>query len=357
MITQQQIFQARILIVDDQKLHSFFLENLLRQAGYQAVACVTEPLKAMTGIREFLPDLIILDLVMPQIDGFQIMGQLGSFRQDHYVPIIALSEDKSSQTRLQALQSGATDYLNKPFENEEMLFRIRHLIETRILHMTVENQNKLLEVKVQERTKELRDTQLEVIRRLAQAAEFRDNDTGIHIIRMSHFCTKLAQALGSSDIECELILNSSPLHDVGKIGIPDSILLKPGPLTAEEFEIMKTHTTIGAKLLSGSNSPIMNLAQTIALTHHERWDGTGYPQKLRDEQIPDVGQICSICDVFDALTSQRPYKKAWPADDALKEIVSKKNLHFSARIVDCFIKIFPGILAIKEKYAESHDPR
>lgn len=352
MISQDQISKARVLIIDDQKLHSFFLEKLLRQEGYNEVLCVIEPLKAIAAVRDFQPDLIVLDLIMPQINGFQVMEQLSDFRRDHYLPIIALAEDKGSEMRLNALQSGATDFLNKPYENVEILFRIRNMIEMRILHMAVESQNKLLEVKVQERTKELRDTQLEVIRRLAQAAEFRDNDTGIHIIRMSHYCAKFGEAMGFPEQECELILHASPLHDVGKIGIPDSILLKPGPLTQEEFETMKTHPTIGAQLLSGSNSPVMKMARVIALTHHEKWNGTGYPRQLKEDQIPLVGQICSVCDVFDALTMDRPYKKAWSTDDALQEIVKQKGQQFDPKIVDRFIKIYPGILAIKDKYGD-----
>lgn len=352
MINQEQISRTKILIIDDQKLHSFFLEKLLKQEGFTQVLCVIDPLKALNNIREFQPDLIVLDLVMPQVNGFQIMEQLNDFRKDHYLPIIALGEDHSVEMRLKALQSGATDFLSKPYENIEMLFRIHNMIEMRILHMVVENQNKLLETKVQERTKELRDTQLEVIRRLAQAAEFRDNDTGIHIIRMSHFCVKFSEALGLSESECELMLNASPLHDVGKIGIPDNILLKPGSLTAEEFTVMKTHTTMGAQLLSGSSSPVMKMAETIALTHHEKWDGTGYPQALKEDQIPLIGQICSVCDVFDALTSHRPYKKPWTSDEALQEIVKQKNRQFQPKLVDCFVKIFPDILTIKSKYVD-----
>jgi putative two-component system response regulator len=352
MITLEQISKARILIIDDQKLHSFFLEKLLKQEGYQEILCVIEPLKALASVREFKPDLLVLDLIMPQINGFQIMEQLNDFRKDHYLPILALSEDRGSEMRLHALQSGATDYLNKPYENVEILFRIRNMIEMRILNMAVEGQNKILETKVQERTKELRDTQFEVIRRLAQAAEFRDNDTGIHIIRMSHFCAKFGETVGLNETECDLLLSASPLHDVGKIGIPDNILLKPGPLTESEWEIMKTHTSMGAQLLSGSNSPVMKMAQVIALTHHEKWDGTGYPQKLNGDQIPLVGQICSICDVFDALTSHRPYKKAWTPDDALQEIVKQKSRQFNAKMVDAFTKVFPEIIKIREKYSD-----
>ena len=324
------------------------------QAGYKNVSYLTDPFKVFSAVKEICPDLIILDIIMPHLDGFQVMEKLREFRTGHYLPILALSAEKSSDIRLKALQLGANDFLSKPYENPEILIRIRNIIEMRILHMVVEDQNKILEARVQERTKELKESQLEVIRRLAQAAEFRDNFTGIHIIRMSQYCVKFAQALGLSDAECELLLYASPLHDVGKIGIPDSILLKPGPLTVEEYEIMKKHTTIGAQLLSGSNSPMMKMAQTIALTHHEKWDGTGYPRKLKGDAIPLIGQITGLCDVFDALTSERPYKKAWKTEDAIKELVNQKEKQFNLTLVDRFIEVFPYIESVKIKESRTY---
>ena len=350
MISLEQIFNARILILDDQKLHSLFLKEVLAHEGYKNILSLMDPLKTIDTCKEFKPDLIILDLLMPHLDGFQVMEQLHDFRLEHYLPILAVSGDRAANVRLRALQSGATDFLNKPFENIEIIVKIRNMIELRILHNQISNQNKLLELKVDERTKELRYTQFDIIRRLAQAAEFRDGDTGIHIIRMSQYAMKLGQALGLSEADCDLLHHASPLHDVGKIGIPDSILLKPGKLTPEEFEIMKTHTTIGAKILAGSDSPVMKLAEVIALTHHERWDGKGYPYGIKGDEIPFVGQICSVCDVFDALTSERPYKKAWSVEDAVAEIVRMRDLNFNPRIVDCFIEILPAIKLIRAKF-------
>lgn len=352
MITSEQFSSARILIADDQKLHSLFLEKILNQEGYRNIKYITNPLKILEGAREFHPDLIILDLIMPHLDGFQVMEQFTNFRKNHYLPILTLSEDHSSDVRLRALQSGATDFLSKPYENVEIFFRIRNMLEMRFLHMAVENQNKNLEATVSKRTKELRESQLDIIRRLAQAAEFRDNDTGIHIIRMSQYCVKFGEALGFNEIKCELLLNASPLHDVGKIGIPDSILLKPGRLTKEEFEIMKTHATIGAQLLSGSHSPVMRMAEVIALTHHEKWDGTGYPKQLKGESIPIVGRICSICDVFDALTSQRPYKEPWNTQQAVQEISKLKGTSFDPQLVERFMELLPKLVDIKAKNIE-----
>ena len=350
MVSQAQIHKVKILIIDDQKLHTFFLEKILKKEGYDNIYCVTDSRKASAAFYDFRPDIILLDLIMPTVDGFQILEQLKAEREDQYLPVLALSEEKSPEIRHQALQAGVTDFLHKPYESDEVLMRIRNMAHTRILDNQVHNQNKILELKVQERTQELNDSRLEIIRRLAQAAECRDNETGVHIIRMSHYCEKLAETLNLEPRLCELILNASPLHDIGKIGIPDSILLKPGKLTPEEYEVMKTHTTIGARLLAGSGSELMKMAEIIAMTHHEKWDGTGYPKKLKADQIPLIGQVCSVCDVFDALTGERPYKKAWTVESAVEEIVRLKGVNFNPMLVDKFISILPAIRKIKEEH-------
>ncbi len=349
MFSKEEFSKAKILIIDDQKLHHLYLEKVLRDAGgFQNIRCLADPLKAYSTVLEYNPDLIVLDILLPQLDGFQIMEQLHSFRERHYLPILAVSAEQSTDFRLKALRMGATDFLHKPYENAEIIFRIRNMLEMRLMHMTVESQNRLLEEKVDERTKELKASQIEIIRRLAQAAEFRDNETGAHIIRMSHYCARLARAMGFSDQDVELILTASPLHDIGKIGIPDSILLKPAKLTVQEFEIMKTHTTIGAQLLTGASSPVMKMAQTIALSHHENWDGTGYPKGLKGEDIPLVGQICSVSDVFDALISERPYKRPWTPQQAAQEIISQKGKKFKPELVDRFELILPEFIQITQ---------
>ena len=208
--------------------------------------------------------------------------------------------------------------------------------------------NKVLDEKVQERTAQLRETQLEVIRRLGQAAEFRDDDTGLHITRMSRYCARLAHAAGLSVKDCELLLNAAPMHDIGKIGIPDSILLKPGKLEEDEFEVMKTHTTMGAELLSGSSSEVMQLAKVIALEHHERWDGRGYPNGKTAEDIEFVARITSICDVYDALTSERPYKKAWTSEDAMNLIQENAGSQFDPNLAELFLSLADDINAMRE---------
>lgn len=349
----EQYRQAKIMIVDDQKLHYLYLKKTLLDSGYRNILCVSEPLKVRVSIKDYIPDLIILDLVMPFLDGFQVMHQLQDYRDANYLPILALSEEKGTDSSLRALESGATDVLNKPFEIREILFRIRNMLEMRFLHLASKNQNTILEEHVNERTRELKDSQEEIIRRLAQAAEFRDNETGAHIIRISKYCNLMGKSLGFSKEEYELLTMASPLHDVGKIGIPDNILLKPGRFTDEEFEVMKTHALIGAKLLEGGKSPVMQMAKIIAETHHERWDGSGYPNGLKGDDIPLVGQICSVCDVFDALISKRIYKSAWTLTDAAKVIISEKGKQFNPVLVDKFEQLLPQFIEIAKVYNDN----
>ena len=248
-----------------------------------------------------------------------------------------------------------SEALDKVFDDDPTAARKMLGSMARSLTMAREavvHDNKLLDQKVNERTEQLRETQLEVIRRLGLAAEFRDDDTGLHITRMSRFCAKLAKAAGLSDADCEILLHAAPMHDIGKIGIPDSILLKPGKLEDEEFEIMKTHTLIGGELLAGSTSPVMELAQVIALNHHEKWNGRGYPAGKKEEEIPFVARIASICDVFDALTSVRPYKQAWPVEKALALIEEQAGNDFDPNLAKLFLEISDEIVKMREDLQE-----
>jgi len=252
-----------------------------------------------------------------------------------------------------------SEALGKVFDSDPMV--ARHMLGAMARSLTlareaVVHDNKLLDEKVHQRTEQLRETQLEVIRRLGLAAEFRDDDTGLHITRMSRFCAKLAKAAGLSDAECEILLHAAPMHDIGKIGIPDSILLKPGKLEDKEFEIMKTHTLIGGELLAGSTSPVMELAQVIALNHHEKWNGRGYPYGKKEEEIPFVARIASICDVFDALTSERPYKDAWPVEKALALIEEQAGNDFDPNLAKTFLQISGEIVEMRKGLQEKEHP-
>lgn len=349
MMTESDIHKAKILIVEDDKISIRMLEDILCKAGYGNLRSLSDPRDAKAAYQEFLPDIILLDLNMPHLDGFAVMEQLKTLEPQNYLPVLMITQEESFDVRLKALESGAKDFLNKPYERLEVLLRIHNMLEVRMLQNEVRDQNKILEAKVLRRTRELYDTRLDVVQRLARAAEFRDQETGMHIIRMSKYCEALAKEIGMSGLQCELMLTASPLHDIGKIAIPDSILLKPGKLDPQEWEIMKTHTTIGSELLSGSHSAFMKMAAHIALTHHEKWDGTGYPQGLKEIQIPLVGRICGLCDVFDALTSSRPYKEAWSFEQALEEIKKQKAKHFDPALLGSFLNILPGIKRIKNQ--------
>jgi putative two-component system response regulator len=346
------IHAAPILILDDEELNIDHLKLLLKRAGFGNVHGVTDSRRALPAYRDLRPDLVLLDLNMPHIDGFGVLEQLRAIEEESYVPVMVLTAQSDRDSRLRALDAGARDFLSKPFDAIEAVTRIRNLLEVRVLHRQVLSHNRALEEAVQARTAELRTSQLEVVQRLCRAAEYRDNETGLHILRMSHYSALLAREYGMTADECEMILNASPMHDVGKIGIPDQILLKPGKLDAEEWRVMQTHTTIGAELLAQHNSAVVELGRTIALTHHEKWDGSGYPQGLSGENIPLAGRVVAVCDVFDALTSERPYKRAWSVEEAVAEITRCSGTHFDPRLVTLFNRILPGMLAIRERYRD-----
>ncbi len=352
MIAHHQCQNASILIVDDQMTNIMLLENILQAAGYTNVHSTTNSSEVVKLFRDISPDLICLDIRMPEVDGFQVMGQLKIVNKRPYLPILVLTSEEDRATRLRALESGAKDFLNKPFDKVEVLMRIRNLLETSLLHKENVQQMETLEETVSARTKELEDTQREVIHRLGRAAEYRDNDTGAHIVRMSHYAAILAQAAGMNEEECRLIQQSMPMHDIGKIGIPDEILLKPDKLTDEEWLTMRRHTLIGAELLSGSDSPLLQMAEIIALTHHEKWDGSGYPNKLSGEDIPLPGRICAICDIFDALTSQRPYKEAWAIEKATEHIRELSGSHLDPQLVELFEDMLPLMLEVHRTYVD-----
>lgn len=352
MAANKQHIQARILILDDEELNINLLERLLKQAGYKNILGSTDPTLATTLYSQYKPDLVLLDLNMPIMDGFEILRRLQDIEIDSYIPVMVLSANADDESRLKALDLGAMDFLNKPFNKLEVLSRIRNMLEVRLLHKELRHQNEYLEERIAERTKAVRDSQLEIVQRLGLASEFRDNETGKHIIRMSYYSEIIARHHGLSPAECDLILNASPMHDIGKLGIPDSILLKPAKLTREESTQMQSHTIIGANLLEDARSGITDAAQIIALSHHEKWDGSGYPHGLSGNDIPLHARIVAIADVFDALTSVRPYKRAWTVNDAVEEVKQTSGTHFDPVLVEKFIQALPEILEVKEKYSD-----
>ena len=356
MISQQQCQNATILIVDDQMTNILLLESILQNAGYTNIHSTQDPTEVVSFVKKLNPDLICLDIRMPQMNGFQIMGQLKIIQKDTYLPILVLTAEEDRETRLRALDSGGKDFLHKPFDKIEVIMRIRNLLETSLLNRALSLQKETLEETVRVRTQELKETQLEIVHRLSQAAEHRDNETGSHIVRMSHYAVVLGRAAGMTEEECDILLHATPMHDVGKLGIPDRILLKPGKLDADEWEIMKQHTVIGAQLLSNSQSPVLQMGEAIALTHHERWDGSGYPNLLAGEDIPLVGRICAIADVFDALSSKRCYKEPWPLENVLQELRSLSGIQFDPRLIEMFDELLPIMLDIQRTYTDSGTP-
>ncbi len=341
---------AGILIVDDEPVNVRLLEQMLALDGYRNVLGITDPRETLTRIAEQGTDLLLLDLNMPHLDGFQVLQQLRALALPPAVLVLTAQSD--SPVKLRALRSGARDFLTKPIDMAELMARVRNLLEVQRYQVYLHRQNTVLEEKVRERTRELHDTRLEIIHRLGRAAEYRDNETGLHIIRMSRYSQLLGQLAGMDESETELLLHASPMHDIGKIGIHDRILLKPGKLDAEEWAIMQTHARIGADLLDGHPAPILQMARDIALTHHEKWDGSGYPDGRVGEGIPLVGRIVAVADVFDALTSARPYKPAWPLEHALAYLSEQRGRHFDPRLVDLFLGNLDAFLAIRARYAE-----
>ena len=337
-MSQRTFKHARILIVDDEAGNIDLLRRVLERAGFHKLDVTTDPREAAPLYVQTRPDLILLDLHMPHMDGLAVMDKLNEIAEASYLPILMLTGDLSPEARREALSRGAKDFVNKPFNPDEVLLRIRTLLETRFLYLQIQGQNQMLEAKVRERTRELEAAQIEIIERLARAAEFRDDTTGQHTERVGRMSALLARELGLPDPQVSLIRRAAPLHDVGKIGIPDAILLKLGKLTPAEFELVKTHTTIGARILSGSAFALLRMAEEIAFSHHERWDGGGY-EGLAGDCIPLAGRIVAVADVFDALTQKRPYKPAWPVEDAVAEIERQRGRQFDPAIVDAFLQV------------------
>ena len=343
--------EAKILIVDDQPANVTLIEKMLDIEGYINVIATTDPTQVESLYLQQNSDLVLLDLNMPVMDGYQVLAKIREVDPD-YPPIIVLTAQIDRESRIKALDLGARDFLAKPFDRVELMTRIRNMLEVRIMAKAMKNQNLILDGMVKERTKELNDTRLEVIRRLGRAAEYRDDMTGFHIIRMSRYSQILALAAGMSEAEAETLLNASPMHDIGKIGIPDKVLLKPGKLDAEEWKIMQTHVDIGVEILSGSDSDLMKMAAEVAQNHHEKWDGSGYPRALAGENIPFTGRIVAVADVFDALTTARSYKDAWTVEKAVEFLKEQRGQHFEPGLIELFIEILPDVLKIREQYAE-----
>jgi len=330
------VHDMRILAVDDQRPNVVLLERLLAAWGFTCVRGTTQSADVLELVASWAPDLLLLDLQMPDPDGFAIMQALGAGPREARPAVLVLTADITVEVRRRALAAGASDFLAKPFDLDETRLRVASLLETKRLQAELQGYARRLEERVRERTRDLEHSRLEVLERLALAAEYRDDDTYRHTERVGRITAAIARRLGLPDEETALLRRAAPLHDIGKVAISDRVLLKPGRLTPAEFEAMKEHTTAGARILGGSSSPLLQMAETIARCHHERWDGSGYPAGLAGEAIPLHGRLVAVADVFDALTHARPYKAAMPVAEALAEMDAMAARAFDPQVKAAF---------------------
>lgn len=329
---------ASILVIDDEPLNIQLVRTLLNRAGFNNVAGLTDARDLESHVAAHPPDLVLLDIHMPKRDGFEVLDALSPLIHGERLPVIVVTGDESSDVRRQALTRGARDFVTKPFDVTEIAIRVRNQLETRLLFHDLRKQNRTLVDTVHGRTQQLESARVEMFERLAIAADYRDDCTSRHNARVGRLVGLMAEATGHSAETAALMGRAAMLHDVGKIGIPDALLRKPGPLTALESRVMQTHTTIGARILGGSDIPLLQMAEVIALTHHERWDGGGYPQALKGSEIPLPGRLAAVADAFDAMTSDRPYRKHRAVDEALAALDEERGRQFDGAIVDALMR-------------------
>ncbi len=329
-----------ILVVNDEVDNQTYIRRVLATQGFTGVQTSFDAEELLEQVEQVEADLIVLDLHLAGRDGFSVLEELSRRKNDEFVPVIVVTSDPDPRMRQRSLALGACDFVTRPFERDELLLRLRNLLEQRDTHVQIARAKRILEEQVQLTVSELHQAHADMLVRLARAAEYRDDQTGTHTWRVGYASRLIAQELGTESRFVDLIGLAARLHDVGKIGIPDSVLLKPGRLDAHEFELMKAHATIGANLLAGSTSPLMQLAESVALNHHEWWDGGGYPNGRAADDIPIEGRIVAVADVFDALTHSRTYKERWAEADAIAEIRAQKGKQFDPDAVDAFDRIY-----------------
>lgn len=320
-----------LLLVDDEPSNLHVLKQILQ--GDYHLLFAKDGKKALELSRQKQPDLILLDVMMPELSGYEVCIQLKQDQQTAKIPVIFISALTDIIDETHGFSVGAVDYITKPVNPSTVRARVA-------THLSLVS------------TEELQETQLEIIQRLGRAAEYKDNETGLHVIRMSHYSRLLALAYGFSDHDADWLFQAAPMHDVGKIGIPDHILLKPGKLDDAEWEIMRRHPEIGAEIIGEHNSPLLTSARIISMTHHEKWDGSGYPNRLSGEEIPLIGRIIAVVDVFDALTTERPYKKAWPVEEAVAHLQREAGRHFDPQLIGFFMNVMPEVIKVRQRWSE-----
>lgn len=337
---------AKILLVDDDEKNLELLEAILSPLGYDILKA-DDGVSALSIIKKEKVDLVLLDVMMPEMSGFEVAQRIKADRQ---IPVILLTSLREKEDILKGLESGADEFLSKPFFKEELLLRIKNTLKLKEYQNTLRERVNRRTAYLKEALKKLTVLTREMAFRLLTAAEYRDIETGKHLIRVGRYSRIICEALGFKKAFLELMENAAPMHDIGKVGIPDNILLKPGKLTPEEFETMKSHTLIGARILEGSEFPLIQMSCAIALTHHEKWDGSGYPYGKKREDIPLSGRIVALTDVFDALSSRRPYRPAFPWDESLNMVKQDTGKSFDPQVVEAFLKSIDSIRAVYDKY-------
>jgi putative two-component system response regulator len=352
------------------------VKRLLEREGYSRFITTEDPIDALSLLREETPDLLLLDLMMPNISGLDILAELRDDPRCALIPVLILTAVSDDETRVKALECGATDFLNKPVDVNELMPRVRNILSVKAYQDRLLRYNEDLEQEVRRRTAQVEASRRDVVHCLARAAEFRDDDTGHHVLRVGQYTRLIGAALGFEERNLDLLEQAAQLHDIGKIGIPDAVLLKPGKLTDEEFATIKQHTgfgkhilhrlsvteestleshaEVGAKILEVGASELIDLARSIALTHHEWWDGSGYPLGLKGEDIPLEGRITAVADVFDALSTRRCYKDAFPLDKCFSIMKEQRETHFDPTILDTFFGLRQSIVRVQLQYADEN---
>jgi len=346
----------QIVLVDDSQSSLSYMAGLVQSLPECKAITFQNPVDALEWCKANEQDLVVVDYIMPALNGLQFIEAFRNLGQKSATPVVMVTSSDVKDVRYMALQLGATDFLNKPVDSIEFLARVRNLLAVYRAHKALGDLSHWLAGEVRKATQRLVEREREAILFLARTAEHRDPETGYHLARMAEYSRLIATELALSADDVGFIFTAAPLHDVGKVGIPDSILLKPGPLNAEEIAIMQQHTRYGAEILAGSTSPLLQLAAEIAHCHHERFDGKGYPRGLRGEEIPLPGRIVALADVFDALTSDRPYKTAWSLDRACHHIRNQRGLHFDEACVDAFFSTINAVEAIMRTHSECERP-
>jgi len=368
--------QAKVMIVDDEPMNIKIVRRLLELEGYGEFVTTTDAPTAVALVRQEQPDVVLLDLMMPYVSGLEILAEVRADESIAFTPVLILTAVTDRDTRVRAVELGATDFLNKPVDPSELVPRVRNVLTVKGYQDQLRNYNRDLEHAVRQRTLELESSRRDLIHCLARAAEYRDDDIGQHVLRVGRYTRLIAQALGMDDAYVETLEQAALLHDIGKIGIPDAILLKEGRLTDEEYAMMqrhagfgkriltscssdeektiRQHAEVGAHILEVGSSNILGMARTIALTHHERWDGTGYPLGLKGEDIPLEGRITAVADVFDALSSRRTYKKAFPLEQCFAVMKDERGKHFDPNVLDAFLRVRDQVVNVQLQFADEH---